>query len=153
MGFNVDLPILCSFWPNVFVQEVPVKHDAARARPDLAAHQVAMRSGTDELISQLVRILGARLVAYIAGVSETRAVRQWMEGKRTPHSDSVVRLREALVVAKMIETHDSAATAQAWFMGLNPQLDDRSPARMLRDGDDDALAMVRGAARAFLVGG
>lgn len=130
-----------------------MKRDAAHARPDLAAHQVAMRYGTKEVVSQLVEILGAKLVAYIAGVGETRAVRQWMIGQRNPQPDSVVRLREALVVAKMIAANDSAATAQAWFMGLNPQLDDRSPARMLRDGDDDTLAMVRGAARAFLVGG
>lgn len=130
-----------------------MKRDAAHARPDLAAHQVAMRSGTKEVASQLVEILGAKLVAYIAGVGETRAVRQWMVGERNPQPGSLVRLREALVVAKMIATNDSAATAQAWFVGLNPQLDDRSPARMLRDGDDDTFAMVRGAARAFLVGG
>ena len=37
---------------------------------------------------------------------------------------------------------------------LNPQLDDRSPARLLREGElDDVGPAVTAAARAFLVGG
>jgi hypothetical protein len=112
-----------------------------------------MRYDTREAIAQLAEILGTKLVAYIAGVTETRAVREWIAGERDPRTDVQVRLRDALVIAKMIEKHDNASTAQAWFMGLNPQLEDRSPARLLRDGDEDARATVRGAARAFLVGG
>ncbi len=41
-------------------------------------------------------------------------------------------------------------TVRAWFLGLNPQLDDHSPAQSIRDGDfRDVLV----AARAFLAGG
>jgi hypothetical protein len=44
--------------------------------------------------------------------------------------------------------------ARAWFQGLNPQLGDRSPARLLREGDlDEVGPEVIGAERAFLVGG
>jgi hypothetical protein len=44
--------------------------------------------------------------------------------------------------------------AQAWFQGLNPQLDDRSPARLLRDGDlDEVGSTVIAPERPFLVGG
>jgi hypothetical protein len=43
---------------------------------------------------------------------------------------------------------------QAWFQGLNPHLDDRSPARLLREGDlAEVGPMVLAAARAFQVGG
>ena len=46
------------------------------------------------------------------------------------------------------------AIAQAWFQGLNPQLGDRSPLRLLREGDlDEVGPEVIGAARAFLAGG
>jgi len=39
------------------------------------------------------------------------------------------------------------------MQGLNPQLDDRSPARLLREGDAQEIGpAVIGAARAFLVG-
>lgn len=49
---------------------------------------------------------------------------------------------------------DRPEVARAWFQGLNPQLDDRSPARLLREGDlDETGPAVLGAARAFLAGG
>ena len=49
----------------------------ANARPDLAAHQQVVRLDAREVARQLVDLLGARLVAYLGGVGETRAVRQW----------------------------------------------------------------------------
>ena len=49
---------------------------------------------------------------------------------------------------------DAPRVVQAWFQGLNPHLEDRSPARLLRDGDlDEVGPLVLAAARAFLVGG
>jgi len=60
----------------------------------------------------------------------------------------------ALHVALLIARHDSARVAQAWFQGLNPQLDDRSPARLLREGElDEVGPLVLSAARAFVSGG
>jgi hypothetical protein len=127
---------------------------AKNARPDLAAHRLAMRSTPKEVVQRLVDILGAKLVAYIGGVGETRAVRQWIEEAREPRNpETLLRLREALTIAQMICEKDGISTTQAWFMGLNPQLEDRSPAKLLRDGDPPTIAEVRGAARAFLVGG
>ncbi|MDK1011066.1 MAG: hypothetical protein QGM46_07890 [Actinomycetota bacterium] len=54
----------------------------------------------------------------------------------------------------MIADTDDKATAQAWFQGLNPQLDDHSPARLLREGDlDEVGPAIAAAARAFFVSG
>jgi hypothetical protein len=103
---------------------------------------------------ELRDLLGARLVAYIGGVQSTRAVREWAEGGRTPSQEEQQRLRLALQVALLITAADDNEIAQAWFQGINPQLDDRSPARMLRDGTlNEAGPAVIAAARAFLVGG
>ena len=53
-----------------------------------------------------------------------------------------------LQAAAPIAAADSAAIAQAWFQGLNPQLGDRSPLRLLREGDLDEMGPeVIGAAR------
>jgi hypothetical protein len=124
-----------------------------RSRPDLAAHQRATRAPFAEVAHELRDLLGARLVAYLGGVNETRAVRQWAEGERTPGEAVQRRLRVALQVALVITEADGRAIAQAWFQGLNPQLDDRSPARMLRDGDlEETGPAVIGASRAFLIG-
>jgi hypothetical protein len=91
---------------------------------------------TAELVTALREILGAKLVAYIGGVKETRAVRQWAEGSRKIASrDDVERLRVAYRAARMINVRDKTQVVQAWFQGLNPFLDDVSPARLLRDGD------------------
>jgi hypothetical protein len=94
------------------------------------------------------------LVAYLGSVHETRAVRQWAEDGREPSEDVRNRLRVALQVALTLAEAESPAIAQAWFQGLNPQLDDRSPARMLREGElDEVGPAVIAAARAFLIGG
>ena len=44
------------------------------------------------------------------------------------------RLRVAYEVAALLVKRDSPETAQAWFQGLNPELGDQSPARLLREG-------------------
>lgn len=60
----------------------------------------------------------------------------------------------ALQIAVFMAEHDTPSVAQAWFQGLNPQLDDRSPARLLRDEDLDEIGPeVLAAARVFVVGG
>lgn len=123
-------------------------------RPDLEAHAHAMRVDFAGVASELRALLGAQLVAYLGSVKETRAVHEWAEEGRRPSEATQRRLRIALQVATMIATADGPEVAQAWFQGLNPQLDDRSPARLLREGDIDEVGhLVIVAARAFLVGG
>ncbi|MDQ2760486.1 MAG: hypothetical protein M3Y17_08670 [Actinomycetota bacterium] len=127
---------------------------ATRPKPDFEAHQRAIRSPFSAVAKELRDLLGARLVAYIGGVQNTRATREWAEGARAPSQDEQQRLRLALQVALLITAADDNAIAQAWFQGINPQLDDRSPARMLREGAlTEAGPAVVAAARAFLVGG
>jgi len=120
------------------------------ARPDLA-YVNAMRLSSADLAGELRALLGAKLVAYLGGVKETRAVRQWVEGSRQiAGADNQRRLRLAYQAAKLIAERDDPGVVQAWFRGLNPALADRSPARLLRDGDlDDVGPQVLAAARQF----
>ena len=127
---------------------------ATASRPGLAAHTLAVRSTFPEVVGALRELLGPRLVAYLGAVRETRAVHQWAEGARTPSDAVQQRLRVALQVASMVAEAEGPRIAQAWLQGLNPQLDDRSPARLLREGElQEVGPAVVGAARAFLVGG
>jgi len=125
--------------------------EAAPAKPDLAAHEAAMRLGTDALVAELRQRLGPRLVAYIAGVSETRAVHRWAEGTRDIRDAEVTdRLRLVYQVLQLLVARDADTVAQAWFQGLNPKLEDRSPARLLREGElAEVGPQVLAAARAF----
>jgi hypothetical protein len=123
------------------------------ARPELA-HVQATRAAFDQVAASLRELLGAKLTAYLGSVGETRAVNQWAAGEREPSEAVQLRLRLALQVGLMIADADGAGVARAWFQGMNPQLDDRSPARLLREGDlDEVGPEVLRAARAFLVGG
>jgi hypothetical protein len=124
------------------------------ARPDLAAHERATRAPFHEVVRLLREILGPKLCAYLGSVKETRAVNEWAEGTREPSNGIQQRLRVALRVALAIAEVDSHEVTRAWFQGLNPQLDDRSPARLLREGNlDEVGPAVIAAERAFLVGG
>jgi hypothetical protein len=126
----------------------------APSRPDLVAHTRVAHMDFPAVVDALRGVLGARLTAYLGSVAETRAVHAWAEGNRQPADSTKRRLRDALVVALTIADADGPEVTQAWFQGLNPQLDDRSPARLLREGDLDEVApAVMAAARAFLVGG
>ena len=125
------------------------------SRPELRAHDHAMRVPFATAAKELRELLTPRLVAYISGVRETRAVHQWADGTREAKSGEVEdRIRFALQVALLLNEHDAPRVVQAWFQGLNPHLGDRSPARLLREGELDEFGpLVLAAARAFLVGG
>jgi hypothetical protein len=123
-------------------------------RPDYAAHQQAVRATFPQVASMLRDLLGARLCAYLGSVNETRAVHEWADGTRKPSAATQRRLRLALQVALAIAEADGPDVARAWFWGLNPQLEDNSPARLVREGDPDEVGpAVIAAERAFLVGG
>jgi len=128
---------------------------ATPQRSGLQAHAQATRHTTPVLVKALRDLLGARLVAYLGGVQETRAVRQWADGTRTLQDQTDERrLRLAYQIATLVAENDSAEVVQAWFQGLNPQLEDRSPARLLREGDlDEVGPVVLSAARAFAATG
>ena len=126
------------------------------ARPDLAIYEEILRMEPHEIVGGLVGILGKKITAYLAGVKDTRTVDAWLEPGRTEDESrrlDFARLRIALRVAKLLATQESDGVVQAWFGGLNPQLSDRNPSRLLRDGKAADHEAVLNAARAFVVGG
>jgi len=120
------------------------------ARPELEGLERSVQP-MDVVVKELRGLLGARLVAYVASVKETRAVNAWAEGEREVRAvDTQQRLRTALQVAVLLNRRDAPEVIQAWFQGLNPKLNDRAPARLLREGSiEDEGPLVLSAARAF----
>jgi hypothetical protein len=114
------------------------------------AHRTTVGSTIEDIASFLQEVLGQKLVAYIAGVNDVKAVSRWASGQRHPRPESESRLRGAYQVFQMLQAEESPHTVRAWFMGLNPQLDDISPAAALSEG---SLRDVLVAARAYLAGG
>lgn len=105
-----------------------------------------------ELVSALRRLLGASLVAYIGAADSTSAVEAWASGSQPLGTAVRDRLRIAFAAAESIGRRDDATTIQSWFQGLNELLDDRAPARLLRDDTPGMADRVLRAADAFAAG-
>jgi len=126
------------------------------AKPDMVAQRESVTLPLPQLVTGLVQILGKKITAYIASAKDTRSVDRWMANGEsfTPYKGVEERLRAAFHVAKMLSDYESHRVVQSWFTGLNPELDDRSPSRVLREEDVQAGGPeVLRAARSFLAGG
>lgn len=116
---------------------------------DVDAHDHVMGLSINEVVRELADYLGATTVAVIAGVSETRAVAQWMSANgREPQRPHVLRF--ALQITTMIASQRDSELARAWFHGSNPRLGDASPMLLLRERPlAEVQAAITAAARAF----
>lgn len=116
-------------------------------RTDFDAHDHAMGLSIGEVVRELVDLLGATTVAVLGGVTETRAVAQWMTDREPQRANE---LRFALQIGTMIAAGGDHELARAWFHGSNPRLGDRSPMLVLRNGPfHEAQGPLLAAARAF----
>jgi hypothetical protein len=116
---------------------------------EVAAHREAVQLSVSEIARRLQLVLGQRLVAVLAGVSDAKAVGRWGRGEREPHPDNATRLRRAYQVTALLLSANAPETIRAWFSGLNPVLDDRSPALVMAENPEEVLV----AAREFLANG
>ena len=123
------------------------------ARPGLQAHRESLSLAFPALVASLADTIGRKLTAYVAGVKDVRALDRWMTGKE-PYGDVEPRLRLAFQVVRTLLDHDPPKVVQAWLAGVNPELGDRVPLRLLREGNLDVIAPeILAAARAFIAGG
>ena len=67
-----------------------------------------------------------------------------------PWAESEARLRTAFQVFHLLQNEESPHTVRAWMIGMNPQLDDVSPAEAIHEGK---LKDVWVAAKAYVSGG
>jgi hypothetical protein len=116
---------------------------------DQAAHGLATGLALPALVRSLQDVLGLPLVALIAGVNDVKAVGKWARGERAPHPEAERRLRDAYHITQLLLQSESPETLRAWFIGMNPDLDDQAPALLLADNPQAVL----GAARNFLANG
>lgn len=121
------------------------------ATPDIATglaqiHRQSIAAPISEVAGQLQELLSRRLTAVIAGVKEGKTVSRWANGEITEIRDPFTeqRLRTAYEIALLLLEYDSPQTVRAWFIGLNPELGDVSPAEAIREGRlKDALSAAR----------
>lgn len=114
------------------------------------AHERAVSFEVKDVARYLQEALGQKLVAYMADVNDPKRVGRWAQGVQSPRADAERRLRAAFQIFHLLLSEETPHVIRAWFIGMNPQLDDDSPAEAIRDGRlKEALA----AAKAFVTGG
>ena len=101
--------------------------DTARAR----AHQSGVTLPIQLVAAELSRVLGRELVGIIAD-KEDRTVRRWLAGDSRPSGATAARLRDTYQIVELLRSEEGDHTIRAWFMGMNPQLDDSSPTVRIR---------------------
>jgi len=103
-----------------------------------------------EVITKLRDVLGGRLVAFLAGVEDTKVIGLWAKGDEAPEPETFLRLFFTYnsIVKPLLEV-ESPESVKAWMENLNPMLDDVSPARALAEGNWVSWQRVQTAMRFF----
>lgn len=103
-------------------------HDAGPSRADEARRRL--------LIEHLRPRLGAKLLAYMLRRDATAALREPAAGEQLV--DDLARLD---LIRKVLDTlGEPDAVARAWLTGMNSNLDDVGPARLLRSCEVHSVA-------------
>lgn len=119
----------------------------------IEAHRKAVDADLQTMASTLVDTLGRAITAYIVHVRNVKTVSRWASGEVTSVRDrySEERLIAAYQVVSFLLAHnESPDIIRALFLGMNPVLNDDSPAHALRSGDYKG---AMDAARNYIAGG
>ncbi len=119
------------------------------ASTEAAVHAAITRATPAELAERLQKHLGQRVGAILVGVSDAKALGRWARGEQEPHGKREALLRSAVQVLELLLGVENPETIRAWFTGMNPLLDDESPAAVFAENPKRVLE----AARAFLANG
>ena len=126
---------------------MPTSQSQAVSRPSARAHRESVQEDFASVVEFLVELLGVRLTAHMAGVQRT-TVSRWQAGTHRPHDASTEqKLRDARQIATVLLAADNIHTVRAWFIGMNPQLDDEAPLEVIARGNSRA---AMSAARSFV---
>ena len=112
-------------------------------------HSRSVQLDIADVAAALRQHLGQALLAIIVD-KNVRTLTRWSSGDVKPPQATEKLLRDAFQVFELLLTVDSESVARAWFMGMNPQLADASPAEALAGGQ---AKTVLAAARAYINAG
>lgn len=121
-------------------------HAGNKART--SAHNRSTQINVQDISETLAGVLGRQLLGSIVN-KDPRTILRWVSGESKPSTEDERRLRNAYQVYALLSSEEGDHTIRAWFMGMNPQLEDNSPAEALAE---DRARDVMVAARAFING-
>ena len=123
-----------------------------RTTASVDAHRDQVRRDFADIVAFLKDYLGVGAISVIAGGADAKTIGRWAEGGPVRRDRDAVeqRIRTAYQAYRMLQDVEASQTVRAWFLGMNPQLDDSSPIEALAEDQGRA---VLSAARAFVSGG
>ncbi|MGI8553030.1 MAG: XRE family transcriptional regulator [Dehalococcoidia bacterium] len=113
------------------------------------AHAQTARASVESMADELRDLFGSRVLATILGIADAKAIRRYVLGEQRPQPSVEQHLRTCFQIAKLLQQIESASTIRAWFMGMNPLLEDRAPASLVRTEPERVMQ----AARSFVAQG
>lgn len=115
-----------------------------------SAHVDALEISPDDIIRQLADVLSKPLVAFIFS-KDVRTISRWIDNPNLRLGvEDDRRARNSFQVYALLARSEGPHTVRAWFMGMNPQLEDEAPAEALAEG---RFRETMAAARAYVNGG
>lgn len=112
-------------------------------------YRIALQSSVGTIATALQDLLTRRLTAYTVGIKDAKTISRWANQDVSGVQNEEVerKLRTTYQMALMLLSVDAPPTVKAWFVGMNPYLNDQSPVEAIRSGRErEALD----AARAFV---
>lgn len=116
-------------------------------QPGLARADVAA-AAVDHLAEWLMVTLGPRLTAFASGADTPDQVDRVAHGV-APDAGLERRLRNLYAVTSFLAAEDGPGSAHEWLLEPNPELDDRTPAAMLHEGEVPEAVWLAAAAPVF----
>jgi hypothetical protein len=89
------------------------------------------RRSVQEITVYLQDTLGPRLTALSVGATDAQDVAKWASGETQSDEDIEQKLRHAYSIVRLLRPLESSESIPAWFLGMNPELDDQAPAQVL----------------------
>ena len=91
----------------------------------------------DRLAEWLEATIGPGLTAFATATSTTE-VGRIAHGDEEPPSELEKRLRNLYAVVRLLAQRDRTGTAHEWLTAPNPELANRAPVELLREGESPA---------------
>jgi hypothetical protein len=107
------------------------------------AHRDAIRSELQRMAQHLLDVLSAPVLTAATGMRDPNAVYGWAHGTRGIRADAERNLRNAYQIVTLMEQQECPATIKAWFMGMNPELNDQPPAALIPERPQEVIAAAR----------
>src|SRR6266508_868700 len=110
---------------------------------DQVAHEQTVRSTVPEIAAHLEKVFGRRLTAAMLGIADPKAVGRYATGSQRPQADVERSMRAIYQITVLIGQVEPDQAVRAWFLGMNPHLQDQAPARLVRAEPGQVMQAAR----------